>query len=168
MILKSKLSVKDLFRFSMVHSYQGQSGIFTAFCILVGIMMVFRGIAQGSAYYGLMGVLIIVLFVLVTPLTLYMKAKKQAATNPMYKTETVYDMQEDGIHVTIDEQNGNIPWDQIVKIRYNRGMYILYTGKQSAFIFTDEALGGRKDEIMNYIYQHVPASTKLPKDAKRA
>lgn len=168
MILKIKLSAKDLFRFSMIHSYQGQTGIFTAFCVVVGIMMIFRGIAQSSAYYGLMGVLIMVLFVLVTPLTLYMKAKKQAATNPMYKTESVYDMQEDGIHVTIDDQNGLIPWDQIIKIRYNWGMYILYTGKQSAFIFPDEALGSKKDEIMNYIYQHIPASTKLPKGVKRA
>lgn len=168
MILKIKLSVKDLFRFSMIHSYQGQSGIFTVFCILVGFLMIFRGAAQSSAYYALMGVLIIVLFVLVTPLTLYMKAKKQAATNPMYKTETVYELQEDGIHVTIDDQNGKIPWDQISKIRHSRGMYILYTGKQSAFIYTDEALGGKKDEVMNYIYQHVPASTNLPKDAKRS
>lgn len=168
MILKIKLSAKDLFRFSLVHSYQGQSGIFTVFCILVGFMMIFRGAAQSSAYYALMGVLIIVLFVLVTPFTLYMKAKKQAATNPMYKTETVYDLQEDGIHVTIDDQNGKIPWDQIFKIRHSRGMYILYTGKQSAFIFPDEVLGSRKDEIMNYVYDHVPASTKLPKDVKRA
>lgn len=110
----------------------------------------------------------IALFTIVTPLTLYMKAKKQAAGNPMYQNETEYDLQEDGVHVTMGDQTGVIPWNQIVKIRHSRGMYILYTGKQSAFIYPDVALGEQKNEIMNYIYQHVPASTKLPKYAKRS
>ena len=169
MNFKIRLTAKDLYQFSMTHAYNGQSGIFTVICVLVGIMMVFRGTAAGGGmYYAMLGVLMIALFTIVTPLILYMKAKKQAAGNPMYQNETEYDLQEDGIHVVMGDQTGIIPWNQIFKIRHSRGMYILYTAKQSAFIYPDAALGEQKDEIMNYIYQHVPASTKLPKYAKRS
>lgn len=90
MNFKIRLTAKDLYQFSMTHAYNGQSGIFTVICVLVGIMMVFRGTAAGGGmYYAMLGVLMIALFTIVTPLILYMKAKKQAAGNPMYQNELV-------------------------------------------------------------------------------
>lgn len=125
--------------------------------------MCIRGIAQGQDWtYIVTGALILLLLVVINPLILYQKAKKQADTHPTYQQPSYYTMKEDGIFVEIGDDTGIIEWNRIMKIRHSFGLYILYTGKQQAFVFPDEAMGSQKQEIMKYIEEHVRAARTNP------
>ena len=163
MKFQTQLTAKDIFKFSMMYTYSGASGIFSIVMIIVGFFMCIRGIAQGQDWtYIVTGALILLLLVVINPLILYQKAKKQADTHPTYQQPSYYTMKEDGIFVEIGDDTGIIEWNRIMKIRHSFGLYILYTGKQQAFVFPDEAMGSQKQEIMKYIEEHVRAARTNP------
>ena len=167
MKLETQLTAKDIFKFSMLYTFSGTSGIFTAFIIIVGIIMCIRGVIQDQGpMYIFTGALIVLLFVVINPLMLYGKAKKQAMTNPAYQQPSYYTLEEDGIHVEIGDQKGTIEWNRVSKMRHRWGMYILYTGRQQAFVFPDEALGAKKDEIVQFIAGHIGTAAKAAPKSK--
>lgn len=165
MKFKTQLTAKEIFKFSLIYTYFGTSGILAAFMIIIGALMCARAIVQQQELtYIIMGALIVILFVIINPVMLYMKAKKQVMTNPVYKQPSYYTMKDEGIFVEIGEETGTIEWQRILKIRHILGLYILYTGRQQAFVFPEEAMGDQKDAISSYIEEHVEAAKSQPKE----
>ncbi len=164
MKFKTQLTAKDIFKFSFVYTYFGMSGILAVFMICIGGFMCARGIIlnQGTSY-TFMGALLIILFIVVNPIMLYLKAKKQVMTNPVYQQPSYYTMKDEGIFVQIGEETGTIEWGRILKIRHMMGLYILYTGRQQAFVFPEEAMGSQKDAVSRYIEEHVKAAWEQAK-----
>ena len=58
--------------------------------------------------YTHLGVVVIALFVVINPLMIYVKAKKQAIENPVYKNPTYYTLRDDGIFVELGEESATI------------------------------------------------------------
>lgn len=168
MNFKIKLDEKDLFKFSLIHAYTGNGAFLPGLAMVMGLIMIIRGIGfgQGLQYAGV-GAVFIALFVVVNPVMLYTKAKKQALTNPMYQVDSEYELNEEGIQVRIQDQEGKLAWNQIQRVQSTFGMYIIYTGQKSAFIFPENKLGDQCESVMNYIYNHVGNYVKLPKGAVR-
>ena len=164
MKFKTQLTAKDIFKFSLIYTYFGTSGILAAFMIIIGALMCARAIVQGQGpTYIILGAAIVILFVVVNPVMLYMKAKKQVMMNPVYQQPSYYTMKEEGIFVEIGEETGTIEWERILKIRHTMGLYILYTGRQQAFVFPEEAMGSQKEAISSYIEEHVETARNQPK-----
>ena len=82
------------------------------------------GAADGQSNM-IFGIVLIVLFVVVNPLMLYVKAKKQAIENPVYKMKTYYTLNEDGIFVELGEDSATIEWARVLKISHVMGLNIL-------------------------------------------
>lgn len=166
MKFKTQLTAKEIFKFSFVYTYLGSSGILAILMIIIGALMCARAIVQGQGTtYVVLGALIVILFVVVNPIMLYMKAKKQALTNPVYQQPSYYTLKEEGIFVEIGEENGTIEWARVQKIRHLMGLYILYTGRQQAFVFPEEAMGSQKEAMAKYIEEHVEAAKNHQKSA---
>ena len=120
------------------------------------------GAADGQSNM-IFGIVLIVLFVVVNPLMLYVKAKKQAIENPVYKMKTYYTLNEDGIFVELGEDSATIEWARVLKISHVMGLNILYTGRKQAFVFPDYALGEDKDKMLSYMKEHMEAARRTPK-----
>ncbi|MGI6500960.1 MAG: YcxB family protein [Anaerostipes sp.] len=168
MKFKFKLDVNDLFRFSLIHSYTGSGGFFSAIVGIIGIVMIVQGVALGAGITkAIVGLVMLALFFGLNPAMLYLKTKRQAESNMMYQTETECEFDEKGMHIHIGEQNGGILWSEVQKVQYLAGLYMLYTGPKTAFVFNEKKLGDEAQNIMNYIYSHVGPHVKLPKGAVR-
>ncbi len=60
--------------------------------------MIVHGIGQPEGQTNIIfGVVVIALFVVINPLMIYVKTKKQAIENPVYKNPTYYTLRDDGI-----------------------------------------------------------------------
>lgn len=152
----TQLTAKDIFKFSLAYTYLGIPGILPALIVLTGIYLLVTGLIQGNASANvLFGIVVIVLFVVVNPVMLYIKAKKQAIENPVYKIKTYYTIQEDGIFVEVGEENALIEWDRVLKIKHFMGLNVLYTGPKQAFVFPDEALGDERDKITGVMKEKI-------------
>lgn len=126
----TQLKAKDIFKFSLAYTYSGVQAILTIFMLGVGAYMIAHGIGQPEGQTNIIfGVVVIALFVVINPLMIYVKAKKQAIENPVYKNPTYYTLRDDGIFVELGEESATIEWARVYKITHFMGLTLLYTGK---------------------------------------
>lgn len=152
----TQLKANDIFKFSLAYTYSGFQLLLTLILIVVGAYLCVTGltIEQGESNL-IFGIILIGLFVVVNPIMLYVKAKKQAIENPAYKVPTYYTLKEEGIFVELGEESATIEWERVVKLTHKLGLNILYTGRKQAFVFPDYALGEDKDKMLSYMKEHI-------------
>lgn len=157
----TQLKAKDIFKFSLAYTYSGVQAILTIFMLGVGAYMIVHGIGQPEGQTNIIfGVVVIALFVVINPLMIYVKAKKQAIENPVYKNPTYYTLQDDGIFVELGEESATIEWIRVYKITHFMGLTLLYTGKQQAFVFPDYELGDDREKMLDYMKEHIKEARK--------
>lgn len=157
----TQLKVKDIFKFSLAYTYSGVQALLTIFMLAVGGYMIYSGVGQTQGQTNIIfGVVVIALFVVVNPLMLYVKAKKQAIENPVYKKPTYYTLQEDGIFVELGEESATIEWIRVYRISHFMGLTLLYTGKKQAFVFPDYELGDDREAMLSYMKEHIKEARK--------
>ena len=165
----TQLKANDIFKFSLAYTYSGIQLILTLFLIVVGAYLCVMGITTPDASSNLIfGIVLIGLFVVVNPLMLYVKAKKQAIENPAYKMPTYYTLKEEGIFVELGEETAMIEWSRVLKIKHVLGLSILYTGRKQAFVFPDYALGDNKDKMLTYMKEHMRSAIRSPQTVSGA
>ena len=163
----TQLKAKDIFKFSLAYTYSGVQALLTIFMLAVGGYMIFRGASQpGGQTNIIFGVVVIALFVVINPLMLYVKAKKQAIENPVYKNPTYYTLQEDGIFVELGDESATIEWIRVFKITHFMGLTLLYTGRQQAFVFPDYEMGDDREKMLNYMKEHIKEARKKANQAQ--
>ena len=152
----TQLKAKDIFKFSLAYTYSGVQAILTIFMLGVGAYMIVHGIGQPEGQTNIIfGVVVIALFVVINPLMIYVKAKKQAIKNPTY-----YTLRDDGIFVELGEESATIEWARVYKITHFMGLTLLYTGKQQAFVFPDYELGDDREKMLDYMKEHIKEARK--------
>lgn len=157
----TQLKAKDIFKFSLAYTYSGLQGLLTIFILAVGIYTIATGISNPQGQTNVIfGVIVMVLFLVINPLMLYVKAKKQAIENPVYKKRTYYTLKEDGIFVELGEESATIEWGRVFKISHFLGLTLLYTAKRQAFVFPDYEFGSDKDKFVSYMEEHVQNARK--------
>ena len=157
----TQLKAKDIFKFSLAYTYSGVQAILTIFMLGVGAYMIVQGIGQPEGQTNIIfGAVVIALFVVINPLMIYVKAKKQAIENPVYKNPTYYTLRDDGIFVELGEESATIEWARVYKITHFMGLTLLYTGKQQAFVFPDYELGDDREKMLDYMKEHIKEARK--------
>jgi hypothetical protein len=163
---KTKINTNELFQFLMKHSYAGISGKIGLLISLVAAILFIKNVPYfiGNEMQVILFGILALLFTVVNPLLLLMKAKQQKLTNPAYKNEMEYELNEEGIVLHVGEQEGGIPWDMIVKIVETKSLYLLYTTRINAFLWPKKDMGAKEKEMIDYLLAHIDASkVRLPK-----
>ena len=146
----TQLKAKDIFKFSLAYTYSGVQAILTIFMLGVGAYMIVHGIGQPEGQTNIIfGVVVIALFVVINPLMIYVKAKKQAIENPVYKNPTYYTLRDDGIFVELGEESATIEWNRVYKITHFMGLTLLYY-----------ELGDDREKMLDYMKEHIKEARK--------
>ncbi len=87
----------------VLRSYYGKlSGIFSVVLGLIGVALFIMGYIREARYQAMVVYgFIAVLSLIGNPITLVMKARKQADTSPAYKKPIIYDISPDGLSVAV-------------------------------------------------------------------
>ncbi len=150
-----KVNTSVLYDCMLQHNFTSFSGIFGS--VVGALFIVAYGI--NSNWYLLIAGLIILIYM---PWTLFLRAKKQALTNPVFKKPLHYKMTEEGVTVSQDEFTEFKEWDAVVKANATNRSLFLYTSKVNAWIFPKKDLGDKKDSVIEMISTHVsPDKVKI-------
>ncbi len=150
-----KVNTSVLYDYMLQHNFTSFSGIFGS--VVGALFIVAYGI--NSNWYLLIAGLIILIYM---PWTLFLRAKKQALTNPVFKKPLHYKMTDDGVTVSQDEFTEFKEWDAVVKANATNRSLFLYTSKVNAWIFPKKDLGDKKDSVIEMISTHVsPDKVKI-------
>lgn len=135
------IGVRDMQHFVLRHMYRSFSGWFGVIISAAAVVM----LCMGWNVYGNMEkialIVLSLLFTVVQPVQLLMKAKRQVTSQETFKTPIIYNLCKDGIVVRQDEQKVSVSWDDISRFVETRKAFFLYTSPVRAFIFPKHSLG---------------------------
>lgn len=151
-----KMTAADMYNFLLYHSYRNFQGVFGTF--LGAAILILAIITYGDVTIGQTALYLAfaVIFLVYTPLTLYMRAKGQVDKNPAFKKPITYVLSAEGIATVQDDQKAQAKWQDIFKVRSTKKNLLLYLSKVNAVVLPKECIGDQYDAVVSCIQENVP------------
>ena len=131
--LDIKLNVNDIWLFSMYNANRGMLGIFNLSFTLAAIYMLMINISSSDIPMKLLFVFFILLFSVIQPAMLYLKAFKQAKNNHIKDGfKIIFD--ESGFEVFQSGQSLKFEWNMIYKSAATNTMIIIFLNNIRAYL----------------------------------
>lgn len=146
-----KISAFDLWQLSMYSIYGSMVGmcniIFTVSMLLLTAK--FWGNMNGPV--RLLLVLASCLFLIIEPIGIYYRAKKQASAKE--QMEIAFD--DRGVHVKAQDQSSDLKWNAIKGISKKPTMMIIFSTHTHGFVMPNKVLGTQKEAFYEYIVSKI-------------
>ena len=156
-----QMTPRAMYDFLLYHTYSHLSGLIGAIFGVVVLGLGIRAMAQGDYTAGMMFFFFAAVFLVMTPLTLKSKAKAQVKTTPMFQKPITYELTEEGITISQEDQQTEVKWEEFQKAVSTNRTLILYT-RVRALVFPKEALGEQYTAAVQMISTHMaPAKVKI-------
>lgn len=138
------------FLFQHLHrSFKGIFGVCISVAALVAFVMSFDGTEDTTRKIILL--LIGLLFTVVNPIMLLIKAKQQVMLSPIFKQPLQYTFSPMGMKVSQGEEEQFVTWEQILEVRKTASVLILYTSKNSGSILAFKEMGDKRQAVERMI-----------------
>lgn len=147
------LKTKDLYRFTLRHTYVSLSGIFS---LLISISCFILAVWHFNDYNTGTKIalfLIASLFTVIQPLLLYGKCSVQSKKSESIQGALSYLLTNQEIIVTQGENEAKVHWSDVQKMIKTKSAIYLYMSPVRAFIFPKEQCQGQFDEIAQMAVQ---------------
>lgn len=135
-----KIGTKDMFYFFMRHNYACFSGIFSLFISIGALLLLIIRFQQYEITAKCLLIIVALLFTVVQPLQLLLKAANQIKRTPMFHEKIHYTFCKEGLELSQNDESGIISWDQIMKVVDTGTYLIIYITRMRAYIFPKEQM----------------------------
>ena len=152
-----QITVKDMFLFLLQHSYRGASLIADAIVTFGAIGLLAAGFGEGDPVKIGALVFVALLFPVVHPLQLYVKARKQVKKNDVFKKPLDYSLNDEGITLSQGAEAQSFTWADVYQIREYKSQILVYTGRVYACIWPRRAFAECETEVRELFQKHLPA-----------
>ena len=155
MKVRITLSAKDIFEFSMYHTYKAVYGIIGVLISVVAFAAAIYSIGKTDVLNTVLLFVVGLMFTVFQPLMIWHRSKKQAKKNRSIGTYLEYTFNENGFNISDGENEDDILWPAILKISNTKNLTLLYTTMMRAFILPKAAFADKYDEFKNMINENV-------------
>lgn len=158
-----KVSYMYSFLFQHLHrSFQGIFGVCISVAALVAFVLSFDGTADITRKVILL--VIGLLFTVVNPFMLLVKAAQQVKLSPIYKQPLEYTFSESGMKVAQGESEQFVTWNQVLEVRKTPTILVIYTSRNAGSIIALKEMGKQRAEIEEMIAKGCKAAgvKKIP------
>lgn len=150
-----RMTVNDLWRFSMYHANRSYMGVFNLLFTVAPIYLLFF---QGENLLLPQRFLLVVcacMFSVIQPSMLLLKARRQAqsrsAREPIDLT-----FREEGLLAEQAGEQMELEWERVSQVRRIPGELLIYTDRIHAYLLPDRAVADRREELNDYLKKHLP------------
>lgn len=151
-----KLTVKDMYRFSMYHAYTGSQGIISIVIAILSFIAAVKTYGSVQISYTILYAVFGVIFLVYMPVSLYMRSKRQVLSSEVLKNKLHYLVDDTGIHTSQNEQTADLLWEQIYKIIATRQNVLVYSNRVNAYVIPREQLGQQYEVLKQIASAHMP------------
>lgn len=141
------LKTRDLYRFTMRHTYTGMSGIFSLFISISCFMLAVCNLSAYSTGTLIALFLIASLFTVIQPVLLYGKCRMQIKKSETINGTLSYSLAESEITVSQGENQAKVNWYDVRKVTTTKHGIYVYMSPVRAFIFPKEQCGDKYEKI---------------------
>ena len=161
------LRAKDLYSFLMRHTYTSFSGLFGVVISLFCLVLIITNYNKYDTMH-IVALSIVVLYSVLQPAMLYVKAHKQAKNNGNISAALEYTCNDDGIRIRQGEQQVQVMWIEIRKVVQTAKRIYVYMSPVRAFIFPESQCGGQYEALKAIIRNNTEAVKRMTEQEKEA
>lgn len=151
-----KMTRNVMFDFMVHTAYTSLNGIlgvvFGGVVLVLGIQKTIEGAYNMAAAFFLFAGI----FLVGNPINMWTRSKVQVEKSPMFQKPITYELTEEGVKVSQDDQSIVNEWKEFRCAVSTRKSVILYVTKVRALIFPREALGEQYTAAVEMIHTHMP------------
>lgn len=168
---------QDLFRFMLFHAYGKISGMITlVFSIICLIMLPISLFSWRDGFTTAAFAIIVVLYLILTPLNMLSQSKRQVISNPVFKNPITYHISEEIFEVQQYTGTVRLFWSQLKKVKKTPFDYLFYVNSEQAFVMPrtsvdpDEIaiLEGILDKVKEEVGSQVNTIDKSQMDSRKS
>lgn len=150
--LPVNMKVGYMYSFLFQHLHRSFKGIFGV-CISVAALVAFAMSFDGTEDTTRKVILLLIglLFTVVNPIMLLIRAKQQVMLSPIFKQPLQYTFSPMGMKVSQGEEEQFVTWEQILEVRKTASVLILYTSKNSGSILAFKEMGNKRQAVERMI-----------------
>lgn len=142
-----KIKIKDVYAYLMYHMYKG-SGLLSILVSIVALIMLILGGRNQDSMKAMMLLFIAMLFTIIQPVSLFLKAAQQVTGNPMFRKPITYKFTEEEFITEQGEQSMSVTYENIWKIKISSKRAYIYTGRLNASIIPFRELEPEKRNLL--------------------
>lgn len=146
-----QMTTAKMYDYMLRHTFSSFSGIIGEMLGLLITAGFFSVEGDRKWLYLIFGLVLVVY----QPVALYLRAKKQVASNEVFKSPLHYVLDETGITVQSGDNTDSLEWAKMYKAVSTMRSIIIYTTRVNACIFPKEDLGALKDDVVKFICTHM-------------
>lgn len=150
-----QLTVKDLWQFSLYHSYKGFMGIFNVLFTIAALYVLIMNWPEMAVSQKALMILCVLMFTVIQPSMLYLKAARQSKV-PAVKEPMQLVFAEESISIAQNGQEAVINWDQVGRVEGTPFMLIFYMDRVHAYLIPKTLMGAQEAEFRALIRQCLP------------
>ncbi len=147
-----KTTAADLWQLSMYYTYGSLVGVCNLVFTFAMIALAVSKWQEAPPFYRCLIVAGCLLFTVIQPSLIYLKARKQAAAITQ-ETEVGFD--DSGMHVVFAGKRSSISWKKIKKVSKKPTMIVVFSDATHGFVFTNRVLGAEKAAFYEYLVSKV-------------
>lgn len=148
---KCEVRAMDFFRLSMRQTYHSMAGMCNLVFTVAMILLAAKFWNQSNDILQVLMLLGCLLFPVVQPIAVYMKAKGQAAASPK-GVELAFD--DSGLVVTAGEAKERLGWSRLRVIK-QPNMIIVFSDARHGYMLTNRVLGNEKDDFFSFAQSRI-------------
>lgn len=154
---KIKLSVTDLYYFMMYHYYTKISGIFGIVLSLAAAVILCVRLTSLDSTGKILLIIISLLFTVINPVMLWTKAAGQITSNKSLGGELTYALDSQHLTIKLGEEQADIPWEQVTKVKDNGRELVVYVTAARGYIWPKRQIREQYDRIIDCLKKSVDA-----------
>lgn len=154
------VDAKDMYDFLIRHFYGSFSGKFGLVLSIGALLFFFLGLGKRDLFQLTILLILGLLFTLVQPLQMKLKASAQIKANPMFSEPIHFLFDEKGMNVSQNGQKALLPWKDIRRVKESAHSIFVYVSSINANIIPKgklekEQLSDLKDMLREHLDKSV-------------
>lgn len=154
MVYKFQCDVKtlDMWKLSMYQIYNSMAGTCNVIFSVAVILLTIRFYADAGNMAKILLIAACLLFPVIQPLCIYVRAGIQAAALP---DNVVYAFDNKGIYIETENAGDFTAWSKIKSIKKAAGLLIIFADTSKGYIITNRVLGDKKDDFIKFVTDRI-------------
>lgn len=146
MDLRVKIQPKEIFIYSMYNFWAGFRGVSA---VILSLLVIIAAAASEERLGTQVTNLVILGVIALTGLQIYViwKQAQHTAGDAKLGAEIVFHIGDEGIRARQANSKGEIGWDKLVKVKKVAGIYLLYLGRDKAYLMPQRVFRGSEEQI---------------------
>lgn len=149
------ITSKDMFRFNMYHAYHGFQGSFATIISIFALVVAVITAGDVETMYTVLYLFLGVLLLIYMPASLYMRSKRQILLSPVLREELHYKVDEEGVHVSQNNQTADLLWNQIYKVVSTKSNLLIYSSRVNAYVIPRVAITEQYETVAELAKKHL-------------